>query len=190
MKRVFATVFGVLCLAAGANADQDYGRTGLYVGAGALAAIETFDGNGFSNGGGLDLRVGYRFAPHISLEGLFEYIDGLDATSGGVRLKTSGWMLGVGPKAFVSDGSVQPYLSVGVGLLNLEFEVKSASGSAVVKESDVVIRPAVGVRRRRRGSVGEAVLEDVDGIEEGKVLPVIVGIDQRSIVMINSFTAI
>ena len=145
MKSMITAVLGAICLAAGASADQDYGRSGLYAGAGALAAIETFDAGGFSNGGGLDLRVGYRFSPHISLEGLYEYVDGLDAGTGGTRLKASGWMLGIGPKAFLLDGSIQPYFSVGLGLLNIELEVTSASGTAVLKETDVVVRPALGV---------------------------------------------
>lgn len=144
MHRFFGTASWLLgaavCLAFAPHAsaqlddwDDDYypfAREGLYVGVGALFALENFDrgaaiggaalGISAEDGGGFELRGGSRVYPNFAGELLFQFHGGFsvkDRTSGS-KDSFNGWSLTGNAKGYPLLGRVQPYGVAGVGLLS------------------------------------------------------------------------
>jgi hypothetical protein len=128
---VALTAVFLVALPGAARAATDYTRPGLYFGLGVSGGLEDFDGaqGAFGDSAGFTFRVGYRLAPYFAVEGLYEYMDdfGFAATSltgrrARVDIRTDTFSL-MG-KAILPLGFVQPYLSGGVGFLNVNSTVK------------------------------------------------------------------
>ncbi len=69
-----------ICAHLSENSTTHYSRSSIYFGAGGLYAIEDFDSDAlnFDNASGFNLRLGYRFHPHISVEAVGERVDTFD----------------------------------------------------------------------------------------------------------------
>ena len=137
--KCFAILISILMASAAAavEPEPDYARTGVYVGLGGLGAIENFGAGGFSNGGGVNARVGYRLLPNLAAEGMFEWVGGFSL--GPVDLDA--WSLTANAKAFLTTGQIQPYLLVGIGVSQAELEAFGVS----VDATDFVARLGGGV---------------------------------------------
>jgi opacity protein-like surface antigen len=105
-----------------------FARKGAYVGFGGYYALENFDRDaaieadldiGADDGGGLDLRGGYRFHPRFSAELLFQYYFefGVKEQNTGENDNFDGWSTTLNAKAYGLLGAVQPYAVVGLGAL-------------------------------------------------------------------------
>lgn len=114
-KRLATTVSAAVLAgwAATASADEEFGRSGPYIGAGAVYAFETFSGNvddGSQDGSwGYHLTAGYRFNEYFALEAFGEQFVEYEAASGEIGI----WGVGLNGKFYPFSGRVQPYLAVG-----------------------------------------------------------------------------
>lgn len=104
-------------------ADQEYGRSGPYVGGGGLYAFENFSGSASSaepdDSWGYYLRGGYRFNEWFALEADFEHYLGFDEGGGGGG-DTQIWIIGINGKFYPFHGIIQPYLAVGGGYTGVD----------------------------------------------------------------------
>ncbi len=115
-KRV-ASAVSVAVLAGWASSasaeDGEFGRSGPYVGAGALYAAETFSGNvddGTQDGSwGYHLTAGYRFNEYFALEAFGEQFVQFEAATGDIDI----WGVGLNGKFYPFSGILQPYVAVG-----------------------------------------------------------------------------
>lgn len=104
-----------------ASAAGEYGRSGPYVGAGAVYAIESIDPpspviKNVDNSWGYNVKGGYRFNQFFALEAGWEQWLEFDYSPGGNGLGDfDGWMFSASGKGFFSDGPIQPYLLAGLG---------------------------------------------------------------------------
>jgi opacity protein-like surface antigen len=137
----FAALF-VLALAgaAAAQGDQDaYDRTGPYLGLAGTLALNTeaeddldrlagpFVDVDVDPSLGLNARAGYRFHPNFAAEIHYEWLSEFktkfsSAALGGAAttVEYDGWALTVDGKAFLLTDNPQPFLLVGVGVLNID----------------------------------------------------------------------
>lgn len=148
---------------------RNFDRSGPYLAAGSLVAIETFDVGDFDNGGGLDVRLGYRLTPHLSFDLLYQYAT-MNGSVSGMGVDVSTWLFALGPKLHLLTGRIQPYLAAGIGIQHMRFKLpgfriegddslaRVAGGIDLVRERAlgrgrrVRLRPtARGVRRFRPG---------------------------------------
>jgi opacity protein-like surface antigen len=113
---------------------DDYARQGFYAGALGLGAIETFDVSGFdsSDGGGFNIRAGYRVHERIALEAQFEYVTGF----GDLGVDIEAWNLMGSVKGFLLTDGFQPYALFGLGVI----EAEASAGGLSVDETDFAIR--------------------------------------------------
>jgi len=127
LKRVAAGLSAAVLAgwAVTASADGEYGRSGPYVGAGGVYAIENIDAppfwddikkvtveNGVDNSWGYNVKAGYRFNQIFALEAEWEQWIDFDYHPGA---NFDGWMLSASGKAFFSDGPFQPFVLAGAG---------------------------------------------------------------------------
>lgn len=149
----------------GYRASHDPGRRGLYFGAGATFAVDFFDIDDAKRASGIDLdatnswgvngRIGYRAHRHLAVETTFEYYQGfdLDGPEGTDVVEISGWSLMLGGKGYILTGRIQPYGSLGAGVLRLdrdltftrEFTVPGISGRHALDGSDLAFASRYGV---------------------------------------------
>ena len=116
---------------------SEYDRSGFYAGVVGLGAIETFDFGGFSNGGGFNIRGGYRVSDHLAVEMQFEYVDGFS----GFGVDLEAWNLMANGKVFLLTGRSQPYGLFGIGV----FEGKASAGGLSIDDTDFAIRVGGGI---------------------------------------------
>jgi opacity protein-like surface antigen len=99
--------------------NESYGRPGFYIGFVAFGAIQTFDDPesvDFSNGGGFNLRVGYRLTEHIAINGQYEYADGFEASgSNPFDVRDISSFTG-NLKLYFGPGRLQAFVEVGLGV--------------------------------------------------------------------------
>lgn len=96
-----------------AAADEEYGRSGPYVGLGATYAFEEFssDAKSADNTWGYHFAAGYRFNEYFALEvGNEQYVN-FDVRGGDVDIIAPN----LSAKLFPLHGMVQPYLAAGAG---------------------------------------------------------------------------
>ncbi len=128
-----------LCLAfaSQASAQQDewddrsdpFVREGIYAGLGGLYALENFDRDaaiagdaleiGAGDGGGFEMRGGYRMHPNFAGEVLFQWYSGFSVNDrvSGENDHFNGWSLTANAKGYPLLGRIQPYAVVGIGAL-------------------------------------------------------------------------
>jgi opacity protein-like surface antigen len=137
----FAALFVlVLAGAAAAQDDQDaYDRAGPYLGLAGTLALDTqlqddlerrlspFVDVDVDPSLGLNARAGYRFHPNFAAEIHYEWLSEFkmefSSPALGVANATadlSGWALTVDGKVFLLTDNPQPFLLVGVGVLNID----------------------------------------------------------------------
>jgi opacity protein-like surface antigen len=134
MNRVIRTI-GLLAallvlLPGGARAEDSprsapgfYGNLGAV---GSFAAFEVPQNVGQQDSWGLDARVGYRLHPHIAVEAQYQWAARFELTSGGATqdVITTHAVTGNG-KIFIFQGPLQPYVLLGLGLVNANFRQSS-----------------------------------------------------------------
>lgn len=95
-------------------ADQEYGRSGPYLGADGIYAIQEFSDGGKrspDNSGGYGLKAGYRFNEYFALEGSWQQFLNFSDTTGDTDI----FIGAVNGKFYPLSGMIQPYLMAGVG---------------------------------------------------------------------------
>ena len=123
------------------DSSSIYSRTGAYIGVGGGIAIENFDtGINGGNSATVDFRIGYRAVEHLAIEAEYLLLDGFDVAGGAATV--DGYSVTVKGKAYFSYGQVQPYMTVGVGLLDLEGRIL---GTNVASRSAFLAKGGLGV---------------------------------------------
>jgi opacity protein-like surface antigen len=127
MKNVsVAAVLLVSLVATSARADEDFGRSGPYIGVGAsrpLNLLEAFLDDDpvltnieFTNSWGVNARAGYHLASFVSLEAEYEWLGDFGARLGGVDLGVIRANAATANLRFIGPfGRFQPYLLLGAG---------------------------------------------------------------------------
>ena len=162
--RSATTVLSVLissCLlistpASSQDAAQDYARSGFYLGAGVVGGIYTeIDDEvedellalGYSvdidtdTAVGFEVYGGYRLHPNFALEAEFEMLPDTDIDLGGFGTfaELESWTLTANAKAFPLTGRVQPFLLLGLGVMDAELEDTVGLGASQ-SETDFAAR--------------------------------------------------
>lgn len=152
--RMTTVVLGIVFAASLARAEWSgaaFDRPGLYVGAGPLYAVENFDDDtyDFDGSAGFDLRAGWRFTPHVALEGQLQYFDEFGTTVDvGVReidLDLEGVTFTTNGKFHLLRGRVQPYALIGLGVSYLEATASLGSRSVSGDDAAFAFRGGGGV---------------------------------------------
>lgn len=143
MTRQALYILLVTLLTSGVSAAQeadDYDRPGPYVGMVGLGAIETFDVDGadFSNGGGFNLRGGYRIMEYMAAEMQFEYVDGFSDQGFDIDAWNLMWSL----KGFLLTERWQPYGLFGIGVIEGEADGRGGFSN---DEADFAVRLGGGL---------------------------------------------
>jgi hypothetical protein len=117
-KRFASTISAAVILGAGAPAvaaDEEFGRSGPFVGAGAAVSFENFGGSAGNNSPdeawGYQLKAGYRFNEYFALEADGEHFPSFNSSTGDVEI----WDATLNGKLYPLHGFIQPYLSAGAG---------------------------------------------------------------------------
>lgn len=100
-------------------ADDEYGRSGPFLGGSALYVFENFgDSAKASPDGswGYDLKAGYRFNEYFALDLNWEQYLGFDDSTGDTDI----WMVSLGGKFYPFHGIVQPFLGIAMGFASAE----------------------------------------------------------------------
>jgi opacity protein-like surface antigen len=106
-----------------------FAREGVYFGIGGLFALENFDTDpaiedpnnsldiSADDGGGFEIRGGYRLHSHFAAEVLFQYYSGFEVKerNSGFDEKFDGWTLTANGKLYPFGGRFQPYAVAGIG---------------------------------------------------------------------------
>lgn len=110
--------------AAGEEENLDPSRTGVYLGAGAVYAMQNFSGTGVNtdDSGAFNVRIGYRFIPRLATELHIESYPGFDAGDGAGNDvgDINGWTVGGNARGYILTGKYQPFLLMGVNFLDME----------------------------------------------------------------------
>lgn len=159
--------------------DSDrFDRSGPYASVLGVGAIETFDNTGpfdFSNGGGFNVRVGYRVLPHFAGEMQFEYVTGF--SDQGIDIDI--WNLMWNAKAFLLTERWQPYALFGMGVA----EAEASGGGNSIDEDDFAIRVGGGLDFYATGNVvltvESAWIKPTDDIDDVNYVTIGGGIQYR-----------
>ena len=167
----FAALFVlVLAGAAAAQDDQDdqdaYDRAGPYLGLAGTLALDTqlqddlerrlspFVEVDVDPSWGLNARAGYRFHPNFAAEIHYEWLSEFDIKLSSPALGTAttvdldGWALTVDGKVFLLTDNPQPFLLVGVGVLNIDsdFDVdKTVFAARFGGGADFYVTPNIAI---------------------------------------------
>lgn len=120
LQRVAAVISAVVLAgwAVTASAGGEYGRSGPYVGAGGVYAIENIDApagiSSVDDSWGYNIKGGYRFNQIFALEAKWEQWLGFDYSP---AFDFDGWLVSASGKAFFSDGPIQPFVLAGLGMM-------------------------------------------------------------------------
>jgi opacity protein-like surface antigen len=158
-KRVHLQIVGLLALGivAGiptrslAQEDNIYSRNGAYAHFGVVLGFATFSNLGSNEvldplSMGVNARLGYRFHPHIAIEGQFEWIDGWDLVDLDTlnSLRVERIVTGsANIKGFILTNQIQPYGVLGMGATHIR-EVDEATGSHRISKTEFSVRVGAG----------------------------------------------
>jgi opacity protein-like surface antigen len=121
---------------------NDPARIGPYLGAGAVYALETFSNVGMptSDSGGFNVRVGYRYPPHVAGELQVESYPQFDGPDGnGVdEFLVNGWNVGGNVRGYILKGKFQPFVLMGVNYMDMETTIPSGPAAKINKQDDGV----------------------------------------------------
>jgi opacity protein-like surface antigen len=135
--------------------EYDFGRPGIYAGAGVAVGFENFDSPYFAEDYagfddydtpvGFDFWAGYRLIPNLALEVELGYLGGFDLKR--THLKMDALTLTGNVKAYALTGRFQPFALAGVGMLNWRSEDSSAPSynESVSSETDLAARFGAGI---------------------------------------------
>ncbi len=106
-------IVGIGISASSQAQEEDYGRSGPYLGLGMGFGWEQFEGTGgfsdFDSGIGLDGWAGYRIIPNFAAELQLEYLDRFNTSVMGVDIDTDVVVFTGNLKAYLMTGKVQPF---------------------------------------------------------------------------------
>lgn len=105
-------------------AERDYARGGYYFGAEGLVSVENspvVGGSAFLVSGGVDLRLGFRHNRWLATELSGIYVH----TYGGTNILA--WGMSVNERVYFSKSRFQPFVTVGMGFLQLRSRNTSAT---------------------------------------------------------------
>jgi opacity protein-like surface antigen len=109
--------------------DSTRSRPGLYANLGPVGSFAAFDvpsTAGQQDSWGLDARVGYRFHPHLAAEAQYQWAARFEVTSGGATQEVvTTHAVTANGKIFIFQGPLQPYILLGLGLVNANFRHSS-----------------------------------------------------------------
>lgn len=117
-----------------------FARQGAYASVGGFFALENFDRDAAiqngpldisgDDGGGIDLRAGYRFYQYLAAEVIYQYYSGFAIKERISNTDDSfdGWSLSLNGKGFALLGAIQPYGVVGLGGLVFTEKRRDDSG--------------------------------------------------------------
>ncbi|MCH2171040.1 porin family protein [Myxococcota bacterium] len=111
---------------------NDLARPGWYAGASGVFAISAYRDllGSTGNGGGANVRLGYRSKGNVALEAEFEWIDGFEQDFSGSALRDySSYLLGLNGKIYTSSATLQPYFLLGANLMTVSTS-NSVDGSS------------------------------------------------------------
>jgi len=117
----------VLLLTGGARAQDDYARSGVYVGLAGMYSLNQFAdeiGDAYDDSFGINFRGGYRLHPHFAAEFEFMYNFGWNAEELGIEIaELTHWAIFANAKVFFLKENVQPYIILGPGFSKAEEEI-------------------------------------------------------------------
>ncbi len=119
--------------------EDDYGRSGPYLGLGMGFGWEQFEGTGgfsnFDNALGLEGWAGFRLSPYLAAEVQLEYLDRFNTSFMGSKIDSHALTFTGNLKAYLMTGPVQPFAVVGLGFMHFKSEglgvEVSDTGSAI-----------------------------------------------------------
>ena len=127
-------IVGIGISASSQAQEDDYGRSGPYLGLGMGLGWEQFGGSkpsNYENALGLEGWAGYRLSPYLAAEAQIEFLDRFNTPSVESHALTFTGNL----KAYLMTGPVQPFAVVGLGFMNFKEEGHgvefSDTGSAI-----------------------------------------------------------
>lgn len=122
-----------------ASAAGEFGRSGPYLGAGGLYAIENFDESApitdVENSWGYNLRGGYRFNEFFALELNWDHMLAFDIDPG--TGDADFWVISASGKGYLTDGPIQPFLGAGLGY--------GSASAGTADETALAVRAAGGI---------------------------------------------
>ena len=131
-----------------AEDDDDFTREGWYVGVGALYALESFnEGDVDNHAGGVDVTLGYRASPVVSVEAEYEWAgfwrvnEAAPEDDGDVNV----WTLSGNVKGTLPLGRFQPYAIIGAGLHRSRIDRESGSSLPDSSTVDGMMKGGVGL---------------------------------------------
>ncbi len=136
------TLIALIGISARAQAQDEYDRSGFYLGAGLGLGVAQFEGSGgvnFDTGVGFDLWGGYRFAPNLAAEMQLEYLNRFNSSFGGSDFQGSVLAFTWNLKCYLETGWIQPFFLAGIGLLRAELD------GVLARDTDFAARFGGGV---------------------------------------------
>jgi opacity protein-like surface antigen len=168
-------------IAVSAQAQPDYGKSGVTLGIAAGGALENFDDGGlpfnFKNGFAGGLAVGYRIHPVVGAELQLEYgyvkaTFPTGTSAGNIKIDTHMFTYTANAKVYLPIWRIQPYALVGAGAMTAHVKAKLAGTSASTTETGFAARFGGGVdfwlsETVALGAAASYVLPtgDVDGLD-------------------------
>ena len=127
MKRICAITVVAVFAASAAFAQDQYARTGFYVGLGGTVGVDNFDSGPaeFDASLGLNALGGYRFHPRIAGELQYEWTSGFEGSNN--PLEVVGNLFTVNGRVYLLTDRIQPNLLAGIGFLSAEASAFGAS---------------------------------------------------------------
>jgi opacity protein-like surface antigen len=117
--------------------QPDYLRPRGFVGGGVGGSFNVGDFDDAGNGIGTEVRGGYRFHPHVAVEGQLSWFNnvGGDFADGDLDLRTLSFTANVKKFFPIGSGRWQPYLLAGIGVTRAKAEVDFL-GSTVLDDTE------------------------------------------------------
>lgn len=132
----------------------DYTRSGLYVIAAGVFAVENFDTGGNvrkDDTFGADVRIGYRAHRHLAAELNYQYLDQFDLKKGAARTDLRMHAVTLNAKVFPAEllfpkwGRIQPYGLAGLGLAIADADTRNGVFSVDGTEVEFLLRFGGGI---------------------------------------------
>ena len=120
-------------------ADQvDFTEPRGFIGGGFGGAFNTGDFDDAGNSLGTEIRGGYRFHPHVAVEGQLSYFNNVGGSFplGDVHLRTLSFTANVKKFFPIGSGRWQPYLLAGIGVTRARAEVDNLFGNTILDRTE------------------------------------------------------